>query len=490
MVKVKILLNGNYEEYIVPNNIKTVLDALNYINKQYNRNIKFRSSCRAGQCGSCGMMINGEPRLACKTKLTEDVVIEPLKNFNVIEDLIIDRSQYYKKLDSIRNYIHTSNNIENDFKISKKDMNDFKKVRNCIECLNCLATCPSRENYNYPGPTIIRQLARFSFDPRDEKSREEEAFFENIYSCTTCGKCMEVCPNEIDIVHKGIEKLRSKVFSKNYYLKNHLLVRDNLIKYNRSVEPQEDALLSQLKDEYIVKDEKMRVAFFTGCLIDYRLQKVGLETIRVLNAHGVSVIVPKEQICCGSPMIRTGQLDIAKKLMKHNLKVLNAFGKRDIPIITVCAGCGSTLKRDYNNKDFEVLDITEVLCKVGPIEYKPYSKKITYHDPCHLNRGQGICKEPRKILKNIPKLEFVEMENSTQCCGAGGGVRSGIPTLSKSIGMRKANMVIKTNCDNVITICPFCEYHIRDCLNEYCKNNKIDKKVEVMNIVSLLNKVI
>ena len=486
-VKIKIKRNGCFEEYDVPENI-TVLDALNYINKTYNKNIQFRASCRAGQCGSCAMTINNEPKLACKTKVKDGMKIEPLEGFNVIKDLIVDRSPYYKKLHNLRNYLQQ--NVDEEEKITPNDIKDLKSIRGCIDCLSCLSKCPARKFSEYPGPTLIRQLARFAYDPRDEGNREEEAYFENIYNCTTCGKCVEVCPKEIDIVHNAVEKFRAQLFKKGLYLKNHLIVRENVLKGNRSVVKEDTPLLEDesVKDEYIVENEKMRVAFFTGCLVDYRLQDVGKSAIRVLNAHGVSVIIPKNQICCGSPFLRTGQKDVADKLKKHNLEIFNNL---DVDaVVTICAGCGSTLKNDYCEKEFKVMDITEVLNAVGLMEYSPLDVKITYHDPCHLRRGQKIYIEPRNILKNIPNLEFIEMEIPDQCCGAGGGVRSGKPEVSSAIGKRKAKMVYDTDADYVITVCPFCEYHIRDSLTKFKEENDLKKDIKVMNIVSLLDKVI
>lgn len=487
-VKIKINRNGVFEEYEVPENI-TVLDALNYINKTYNKNIQYRASCRAGQCGSCAMTINDEPRLSCKTKVKDGMKIEPLEGFNVIKDLIVDRSSYYKKLYNLRNYLQYDEEEELST-IHPEDIKDLKNIRGCIDCLSCLSKCPARKFSDYSGPTLIRQLARFAFDPRDDGDREKEAYFENIYNCTTCGKCVEVCPKEIDIVHNAIEKLRALSFKNGCYLKNHLVVRENVLKGNRSVVKEETPLLEDenIIDEYIVENEKMRVAFFTGCLVDYRLQDVGKSAIRVLNAHGVSVIIPKNQICCGSPFLRTGQRDIADKLKKHNLDIFNNL---DVDaVVTICAGCGSTLKNDYKEKEFKVMDITEVLNTVGLIEYKSLDIKITYHDPCHLRRGQKVYVEPRNILKNIPKLKFIEMEIPDQCCGAGGGVRSGKPEVSSAIGKRKAKMIYDTDADYVITVCPFCEYHIRDSLNKLKNEENNLKDIEVMNIVSLLDKVI
>ena len=112
MIKIKVKrFDGKkeyFESYEVPENI-TVLGALEYINKNYGANILFRASCRNGQCGSCAVTINGEPKLACETKVEDGMIIEPLKGFKVIRDLIVDREPYYKKLLVIKNYLIRKN---------------------------------------------------------------------------------------------------------------------------------------------------------------------------------------------------------------------------------------------------------------------------------------------------------------------------------------------------------------------------------------------
>jgi fumarate reductase (CoM/CoB) subunit B len=213
--------------------------------------------------------------------------------------------------------------------------------------------------------------------------------------------------------------------------------------------------------------------------MDYRLPEIGMALLEVLNDHNVDVVVPSDQVCCGSPMIRTGQTEVVEELVKKNAKAFKGYDT----IITVCAGCGATLKNDYPEYgvNFNVMDISEYLAdKLNTEDMKPVNMRVTYHDPCHLVRGQGIKEEPREILNKIKGLEFVEMEIPDQCCGAGGGVRSGKPEIAKALGREKAKMIKKLDVDAVITICPFCENNIRAAL----ENENSD--IEVMNILKLL----
>ena len=109
--------------------------------------------------------------------------------------------------------------------------------------------------------------------------------------------------------------------------------------------------------------------------------------------------------------------------------------------------------------------------------------KVTYHDPCHLGRGQGIKDAPRDIIEMIPGVEFSEMKYPCQCCGAGGGIKSGKPDIALDLSKSKAEMIKDTGADAVVTICPFCEMNLQDGLNAIgCEN------VKSMHILELLKK--
>ena len=132
----------------------------------------------------------------------------------------------------------------------------------------------------------------------------------------------------------------------------------------------------------------------------------------------------------------------------------------------MCAGCGSTLKNDYDTP-FEVIDINQLLVKYGIETPEKLDIKVTYHDPCHLLRGQGVHDEPRELIGMFAR-EFVEMPSI--CCGAGGGVRSGLPDEAKALGMKRGEEIGKTGCDIVVTSCPFCEFHIQESTDKPVKN--------------------
>jgi len=328
----------------------------------------------------------------------------------------------------------------------------------------------------------MRYISKFDFDPRDTGKRTKESIDEGLYYCTSCGKCGEICPKEINSFGDAIEKLRAIANMKDLGpLEAHKEVKELISKTGRSIEKLDESFIEQIsKEKNKNKNNKEKIAVFTGCMIDYRLQNVGFALIDVLKKNGVEVDIPEDQVCCGSPMLRTGQTEIVESLVLKNKDALSDYDT----IITMCAGCGATLKNDYPKYgvNLNVMDISEFLAKnIDTEEMKDLRLKVTYHDPCHLIRGQGIKEEPREILNKIKGIEFVEMEKPDQCCGAGGGVRAAKPEIAFGLGKKKAEMVEKLNVDAVISICPFCQYNIQDALNKEGLDN-----IKVMNILELL----
>jgi fumarate reductase (CoM/CoB) subunit B len=347
----------------------------------------------------------------------------------------------------------------------------------------------------------MRYISKFAMDPRDCEDRAIVGFDEGLYCCTSCGKCTEVCPKEINTFGAAIEKLREIACKEGVGpLPVHRDVKELIKSTGRSVKPLGKGPLGEgfikavsegkfnVTDQGSVKDGSLtdetpkssKVALFTGCMVDYRLPEIGAALLKVMEYNDVDVVVPIDQVCCGSPMLRTGQTDAVPDLVKRNEEVFKDYDT----IVTVCAGCGSTLKNDYPKYgvNLNVMDISEFLAeRLNTEDMKPVNMRVTYHDPCHLVRGQGISKEPREILKKIKGLEFVEMEVPDQCCGAGGGVRAGKPEIAAGLGKKKVDMVKDLGVDAVVTICPFCEYNIKDSLENAGVEN-----VKVLNILKLL----
>ncbi|MFM5883425.1 fumarate reductase (CoM/CoB) subunit B [Methanobrevibacter gottschalkii] len=457
-----------------------VLDALQAINEKYDADISFRSSCRAGQCGSCGILFNGNGALACQKEIKDGAIIEPLK-FPVIKDLIVDTSSIEAKVKDLELSLQCSHECsELDSSITKKDTADTKKVRNCIECYSCYSTCPvvNIATEEFGGPYLMRYINKFDTDPRDNFDRLKEALDEGLYNCTSCGKCLSVCPKNINTFGDAIEKMRAiAVANGSGPLPKHVAFKENILKTGRSVKTDKPTFIEETKNK-----TGSKIAFFTGCMVDYKFPEVGHKLVKILKENGIDIDVPEGQVCCGSPLLRTGQTDIVQDLVDKNKEVFKDYDT----IITVCSGCGATLKNNHPEfgSKLNVMDISEFLVdKLDESKLKDVNMTVTYHDPCHLARSQGIKDAPREIIEKIPGVEFKEMLYPCQCCGAGGGIKSGKPEIAMELAKSKAEMVKDTGADAVVTICPFCELNIQDGLNEIGYDN-----IKCIHILELLDK--
>jgi len=391
--------------------------------------------------------VNGEPVLACMEEAKDNSTIEPL-NLPVKKDLVSD---LLPRLEQIASFLPKKDIVPP----KKSDIDQIKPLRDCIECLCCLSVCPAVDVTKFIGPTAMRQEMRLALDPRDNGDRITDAVRDGLFTCTSCQACWKVCPKEIEIPGKAIEKLRARANKRGFTLPRHLEVAALIKVTGRSI-PRTSASFLEQVPEVIEPDGQVRatVGLFIGCVYNLRQQQSALDAMEVLKRNGIRVIIPKEQVCCGSPLIRTGQLGYVDELKRRNIETYKTRGIDTV--LTMCAGCGTTLKNDYGEKPFNVIDINELLVQLGIEPPAKLNIRATYHDPCHLLRGQGVRDQPRELIRQV--VDFVEMPSI--CCGSGGGVRSGNPEEAAALGKRRGEEIKKTGAEVVITSCPFCEFHI------------------------------
>ena len=199
-----------FEEYEVPcRKDWVVLDGLNYIKDQLDGTLSFRWSCRMGICGSCGMTVNGEPKLTCETFLTDyapgPVRIEPLQNFPVVRDLIVEMTDFMEKLTTIKPWIVRDEErplAEGEYKQTPDELSEYKQYSMCINCMLCYAACPVYGlDPKFLGPAAIALAQRYNLDSRDEGAAERLDLLsqhEGIWGCTFVGECTKVCPKNVD----------------------------------------------------------------------------------------------------------------------------------------------------------------------------------------------------------------------------------------------------------------------------------------------------
>ncbi|MCU0629616.1 MAG: succinate dehydrogenase/fumarate reductase iron-sulfur subunit [Methanoregulaceae archaeon] len=425
-----------------------VLHALHAVHDDCDPTLTYRYCCGTGQCGSCAVRVNGQPVLACMEEALEGITVEPLE-IPVIKDLAVDLLPYINELPIICPVSTEAATMP-----AKDIVETMKPLRSCIGCMACVSVCPALSVSDFKGPTSMRQEMRLSLDPRDKKDRTAEAVNGGLFRCTSCQACWKVCPKEIQIPGKAIEKLREVAHFKGHTLPRHAEVAALIRETGRSVTWTEPSLLeltAEVMEPY--GPVKKTVGFFVGCMYNLRLPKTALDAVEVLRRNGFRVVIPRDQICCGSPLIRTGQTEYVDTLKARNIAAFTALGIDTV--VTMCAGCGSTLKHDYETP-FKVIDFSELLAETGFGSPAHLGLNVTYHDPCHLARGQGVTEQPRTILRSL--ADITEMPSI--CCGSGGGVRSGFPDEAAALGQRRGDEIKKTGAEMVVTCCPFCEFHI------------------------------
>ncbi|MDL5047989.1 succinate dehydrogenase/fumarate reductase iron-sulfur subunit [Oscillatoria amoena NRMC-F 0135] len=199
-----------FQSYEVPLRKDWVLlDALNYIKDQIDGTLSFRWSCRMGVCGSCGMMVNGTPALTCATFLEKyapgPIRVEPLDNFPVVRDLVIEMTDFMNKLKSVKPWIIRNEEKpveEGEYIQSPSQLADFKQYSMCINCMLCYSACPVYGlEPKFTGPAAIALAQRYNLDSRDqgaEQRMDELSTDDGIWHCTFVGECSAVCPKGVD----------------------------------------------------------------------------------------------------------------------------------------------------------------------------------------------------------------------------------------------------------------------------------------------------
>jgi glycolate oxidase iron-sulfur subunit len=224
-------------------------------------------------------------------------------------------------------------------------------------------------------------------------------------------------------------------------------------------------------------EPKGRVFYFTGCFTNYFAGGVGQAVVNVLKKLGLEIEIPSEQDCCGIAVILSGEEDLPLKNVEKNISMLT---RAEVDAVLVdCATCGAAFKKEYiallkrkgmdtsqaevlKKRTFDVMEYVAARIDDLPLSKNGFKNKIriTYHDPCHLVRAQGVSEAPRKILKALPQFEYVEMEEANACCGGGGSFQFDFPGVSKKITEKKIKNIRETGASVVVTGCPGCRVTI------------------------------
>jgi len=379
-------------------------------------------------------------------------------------------------------------------------------ISQCFRCGLCRTSCPSFIELGTEGASP-RGRIQFAAAVLRGETTIDRAIEHRMLDCLNCMRCASVCPagvktSEIvldaraELVDKGrlnpVKKLAFSTVMKSPFLlaasaKIGALAKRLVFDGNSVLEASVPRMagmgdkrfppvsVAQTLDRWpeIVPAEgkrKMRVGYFVGCATNLIYTAVADATIGVLARNGVEVVIPRGQACCGIPVYTSGDYATARKLADRNLRVFNDL---DIDcIVTDCASCSAALKHELKDIvgagefNVPVYDLNEFLVDVIEIsrEFIPVPVTVTYHDPCHLVRGQNISSQPRELLRMIPGVNLVEMADADMCCGGAGTFAYTHHDLSRAVGERKALNIRATGAPWVVTPCPSCTMQIEDIL--------------------------
>jgi len=410
-----------------------------------------------------------------------------------------------------------------------KNLEDYQEeIEQCVKCGACRAHCPVFAADKQEG-RVARGKVALAHSVMTGDVDLEAKVLEDMSQCLLCGSCCAQCPNKVpteDIVAaarrriaeqkglttfgKGVAAVLGKPGLMNLMAKTggalssllfNKLPEDSglrlrfpvpYLEQDRTLPPITAKPFRERVPEIILGDPlQPTVVFFTGCGINYMYPAVGEAFLKALKFLGVTVIIPKDQGCCGLPGVSAGATKTVEKLAEQNLSALNRHPADYI--VTACASCNAGLGKIYAEMGEEfgelsskVMDIFVFLARHGlPEKLAALPKaetrvKVTYHDPCHL-RTQGITSEPRQILRALPQVEFVEMPEAGTCCGLGGTYSVYHYETSKKIGAKKAANISSSGAELVATDCPGCIMQLQDSINHA---NGGQRSIHILELLS------
>ena len=417
------------------------------------------------------------------------------------------------------------------FGVSKVENFSWKHILDleaCTRCGRCHDNCPAqlsdkpldpkkviqdlKSNWLEKAPALLKVKAKASTQPKEEvtdsaspptePAAEEKPMIggviqqDEIWNCTTCFACQEVCPVSIEPMTKLIEMRRNLVLEQASIPETGesalRSIEDRGHPWRGTLQTRtgwcEGTGLKQLAD-----DANVDILYWVGCTsaLEDRSLKVAQATAKLLKEAGVNFgILGIEESCCGDPARRLGNEYLYQMQAQNNIEVLNNYKVKKI--VTGCPHCYNTLKYEYPQfgGNYEIVhhsDFLFQLLKEGKLKInKPLSGLVTYHDSCYLGRYNNIYDSPRAVLGKMPGVELVEMKRNRErgfCCGAGGGhLWLEEQKKGERINVMRTDQAMATGAKLIATACPYCLQMFEDGLRtrEAAESHKAKDIAEIL----------
>ncbi len=318
---------------------------------------------------------------------------------------------------------------------------------------------------------------------------------DELWSCTTCRACMEICPVFVEHIDKIVDMRRNMVLEQASMPETGEAVLRCIETRGHSCRGTtytRTDWANGLDVKLLSEDANVDLVYFVGCAaaLEDRSMKVAIAFVKILKAAGVNIgILGPEETCCGEPARRLGNEYLFQMQAMKNIEMLKGYNVKKI--VTACPHCFNTLKNEYPQFDgeFEVIHHTELiadLLKQGKIKPSPLGDgKLTYHDSCYLGRHNDIYNQPRQVLSSISQSKLLEMKRSRRngfCCGGGGGRYWMEERIGQRISEMRIDQVVETGAGVVATACPYCLQMFEDAI----KAKEVEESLKALDIAELL----
>ncbi|MFC6341385.1 heterodisulfide reductase-related iron-sulfur binding cluster, partial [Nocardioides hankookensis] len=330
-----------------------------------------------------------------------------------------------------------------------------------------------------------------------------------LWSCTSCGACVQQCPVDIEHVDHIVDMRRYQVLvESNFPAELNGLFKGLENKgnpWNMSASARMDwakGLDFEVKvvGESIESLDEVDWLFWVGCAGAYedRAKKTTRAVAELLDMAGVSFgVLGNGETCTGDPARRAGNEFVFQGLAQQNVETFQEYKVKKV--VSTCAHCFNTLKNEYKEfgVELEVVHHTQLLNrlvrdgKLTPVQDGDgaHKRSITYHDPCYIGRHNGVYTPPRELLQILPGAEFVEMERNSErsfCCGAGGARMWMEEKLGERINVNRTKEAVGTGADQIAVGCPFCRVMLSDGLTAQQAAGEAREEVEILDVAQML----
>ena len=395
-------------------------------------------------------------------------------------------------------------------------------VQLCYHCHKCTAGCPTAFAMNY-GPDRILRLIQFGQQERLLASRDA-------WLCLGCEMCGAHCPNDIDIGEVMIA-LKEMSGELGYRVEDCQQLRELLADYlvqrpetviddrlcagiqrlnrlsqtietshNISGDDNANRLIWSQNLERVPagldRKQGAEIVYFVGCVASLfpRSYRVPQSFTSILGASGVDfTTLGGQEWCCGYPLLSMGRLEQARSLIQHNVAQVKELGAARV--VFACPSCYHMWKFIYPDVlgeeiGLEVLHATELVDELvtqGAIRLGEMDLRVTYHDPCDLGRKSHVFEPPRRVLRSIPGVTFVEMSTFGQiseCCGGGGNLESFDPAVGSEVSVRRVGRACEVEAQVITSACQQCERTLTAAVRQHEGARRA--RIAVMDVTELV----